>query len=144
MLKRFHTYPLLFSALAAAGGTDAKNFQVETGYDFLWVKGQAFVYDANGLGVDPDLWPRLVVTLQDGSTQQAITTGETPIHSLFGTGSLPFILPAPHRIIGGATFNATVFNRHVANAYSVVLAFSGVHVRPGAAMPARLMRRAAS
>lgn len=143
MLKRFHTYPLLFSALAAAGGNDSKSFQVETGYDFLWVKAQAFVYDVNGLGVDPDLWPRLVVTLQDGSTQQAITTGETPIHSLFGSGSLPFILPAPHRIVGGATFNATVFNRHATVAYSVYLALSGVHVEAGAALPARLRRRAA-
>lgn len=143
MIKRFHTYPLLFSALAAAGGNDAKSFQVETGYDFLWVKAQAFVYDAAGLGVDPDLWPRLVVTLQDGSTQQSITTGETPVHSLFGSGTLPFILPAPHRILGGSTFNASVVNRHTLNIYSVYLAFSGLHVEAGAAMPARLPRRAA-
>lgn len=140
-MKRFHTYPLLFSALAAAGGSDTKSFQIETGYDFIWTKSQAFVYDAAGLGVDPDLWPRLGVILQDGASQMQITTGEASVHSMFGTGTLPYILPAPHRVRGGALFNAQVFNRHTLTAYSVVLHFSGVHVLAGAGL-ARAPRRA--
>jgi len=125
-LRRFHDYPLTFGPLAFAGGNDIKSFQVETGYDFAWLKASAFVFDANGLGVAPDSWPRLTCLLSDGSTQLQISTGEQAIGNLFGAGRYPYILPIPHILRGGQTLTAQVFNRHTATAYSVTLSFSGV------------------
>jgi hypothetical protein len=130
-LQRFHSYVLSFGAIAF-GANLPLAFQVDTGFDFIWMKASAFIYDAAGLGVSTLLLPRLTVVLQDGSTKQQITDGEVPVASLFGTGQIPYILPLRHRIVGGATFNAQVFNRHTATAFGVDLVFSGAHVQRGA------------
>ncbi len=130
--ERFHNY-VLSSAAIAAGGQQVLTFLVDTGYDFIWMKSQAFVYDANGLQVSTLLMPRLTVNLQDGSSKQQVNDGEVPIAALFGTGQIPYILPVRHRIRGGMVFNATVFNRHAATAFSVDLVFSGSHVVLGQA-----------
>ena len=126
MIQMFHTYILNFPTLAINGGTLQQQFQVETAYRFEMMKLSAFVYDAAGLGVSENVLPRLGVLLQDGATSRNLISGEAPLRTLFGTGELPFILPARHKVIGGATFLASVFNRHTAIVYSVVLAFSGI------------------
>ncbi len=125
--ERFHNY-VVPSGVIAAGGNAALNFLVDTGYDFIWMKSEAFIYDANGLQVSTLQLPRLTVILQDGSSKQAINDNEVPIAALFGTGQIPYILPVRHRIVGGATFNIQVFNRHNATPFSVDLVFSGSHV----------------
>ena len=132
--ERFHSYVLSTAAALAAGANTPLNFLVDTGYDFIWMKAEAFIYDANGLQVSTLQLPRLTVILQDGSTKQAINDNEVPIAALFGTGQIPYILPTRHRIVGGATFSATIFNRHANTAFSVDLVFSGMHVAPGAGL----------
>lgn len=139
---RFHTYELLFAALAAGGGSASDSFQVETAFDFHWLKAQAFIYDANGLGVSTLQWPNVEVLLQDGATAQQLSNRAASIPALFGTGQIPYILPKPHRIGAGATFNATAKNLHAANAYSVRLLFSGIHVKAGTPLVANRRRRA--
>jgi hypothetical protein len=129
--ERFHSY-VLSSAAILFGANQQLNFQVDTGYDFIWMKAQAFIYDVNGLQVSTLQLPRLTVVLTDGATKQSITDNEVPIATIFGTGQIPFILPVRHRIVGGATFNAQVINRHGATTFSVDLVFSGSHVERGA------------
>jgi len=130
-VERFHSYVLSFAAIVA-GANAPLSFQVDTGFDFIWMKSQAFIFDADGLGVSRLQLPRLTAVLQDGSTKQQITDGEVSIAALFGSGEIPYILPMRHRIIGGATFNATVFNHHNATTFGVDLVFSGAHVQRGA------------
>lgn len=132
MLERFHAYVMNFPALAAAGGTLQQAFQVENSYRFEMMKLSAFVYDANGLGISESVLPRLGVLLQDGASSQQLTSAEVPLRSIFGTGELPFVLPAKHIVLGGATFLATVFNRHTVTAFSAVLVFSGRLLPTGA------------
>jgi len=141
MFKRFHTYELTFSALAAAA-SGSGTFLVETLYDFWWIKSQAFIFDAAGLGVSTLLLPNLEVTLQEGSSQQQLTSQAAAIAGLFGTGQLPFILPTMHVIVGGANFNVTVTNRHTATAFSARLQFSGVLVMKGTSPTSRRVARA--
>jgi hypothetical protein len=133
LMKRFYTYELTFPATGTivAGLSSQQTFQVETAFDFYWLKAQAFIYDVNGLGIVTTTLPLLTVTLQEGSTQQNLNTSETAIANIFGTAQLPYILPTSHKIVGGSSFTATVFNRHAATAYSCKLSFSGLHVPAG-------------
>ena len=130
--QRFHSYELNFSALTAATGSGQDSFLVESNYDFYWMKSEAFVYDAAGLGVSTLQWPNIEVLMQDGASQQQLSNRAVALASLFGTGQIPYILPKPHAVYGGATFNATVYNKHTTTAYSVRLLFSGIHVDRGA------------
>lgn len=130
-VQRFHSYVLSFAAIAA-GANAVLSFLVDTAYDFIWIKAEAFIFDANGLGVSMLELPRMNVVLQDGSSKQQLTDNEVPIAALFGTGQIPYILPIRHRITGGASFNAQVFNRHNATTFGVDLVFSGAHVGRGA------------
>ena len=125
--QRFHSYRLLFAALAAAANQPA-SFQVETDYDFYWVKAEFFAYD--GAGTATKL-PLATVLLQDGSTAQQLSNATLPVSALFGSGEIPFILPAPHLVKAGSTFNATVYNISAATVYTVYLVFSGLHVPMG-------------
>ena len=130
-LKRIHTYELSYAALAAAGGSGQTQFQVESDYDFWWVKSSAFVFDAAGLGVSKLQWPNIEVLLQDGKSLQQLSNQAVSVSGIFGSGEIPFILPQAHRVPGGATFTAVVTNRHATIAYSVRLCFTGVHVFRG-------------
>jgi len=130
-VNRFFTYELTLGPLIAATGQDTDTFQVQAAYDFYWFKSAAFIFDANGLGVSTLQWPNIDVLLQDGSTTEQMSDQAASVNSLFGTGQIPFILPQPHKIDAGSSFNVSVFNRHASVAYSVRLAFSGVHVFKG-------------
>ncbi len=130
--RRFHTYAI-DSGVLAFGGADPKNglsFQVEAALDFLWTKSAAFIYDANGLGVDPAAAPFISVIISEGSSAQPICD-EVPVTSLFGTGQLPFILPAMHLIKGGTQILVDLNNRHTGTPYTCELAFCGVLVPAG-------------
>lgn len=129
-MKQFHGYELTFGSLAAAGSSTA-NFQVENAYDFYWTKSAAFVYDANGLGVSELQRPNLEVTLQQGSSAANLTNQATALENLFGSARVPFILPVPHKIQGGATLNVTVKNQHASVTYSARLCFIGIFVPAG-------------
>lgn len=141
-VNKFFAYEMTFSALAAVTGTDTKNFQVNSAYDFYWFKSAAFIYDANGLGVSTLQWPNMEVELKDGSTTEQTTNQAAAIHSLFGSGQIPYILPQPHMIAAGASFFAQVWNLHGATAYSVRLCFQGVHVFKGEPLNARAAQAA--
>lgn len=129
--NRYFSYELTLGPMVAATGQDTDTFQVQAAYDFYWFKSEAYIYDANGLGVSTLQWPNIEVLLQDGATTEQMSNQAAAINSLFGTGQIPFILPQPHKIDGGSSFNVSVFNKHATIAYSVRLAFSGVHVFKG-------------
>lgn len=133
-VQRVAHYVMNFAALAAnnvAASTGQDSFQVDSGYDFWWMKAEAFVFDANGLGVSTLQWPRLTVLLSDGVSQQQLSDEAVAVQSIFGTGQIPYILPQPHKVEATATMNATVTNFHTVTAYSVQLVFSGLHVQKG-------------
>lgn len=125
--QRFHNYRLLFTAIAAGANAPA-SFVVETDYDFYWIKAQFFAVTSAGVALKD---PQLTVLLQDGSTSQHLSNATVPVPAQFGSGEIPFILPAPHLVKGGATFNATVYNVSAATIYTVYLVFSGLHVPVG-------------
>lgn len=139
-VNRFFTYEVTLGPMAAAG-SDVKNFQVQAAYDFYWMKSEAFVYDANGLGVSTLQWPRISITLQDGSTTEQMTSQAAAVASIFGTGQIPFILPQPHLIVGGSNFSVTATNNHASIAYSVSLAFSGIHTFKGMPLQRAQLKR---
>lgn len=125
--QRFHSHSLLYAAIAA-GANSPQSFQVETDYDFYWIKAQFFAYD--GAGTATKL-PLATVLLQDGSTKQQLSNANVPVPALFGSGEIPYILPSPHLVKAGSTFNATVFNISAATVYTVYLVFSGLYVPVG-------------
>ncbi|HJX19126.1 MAG TPA: hypothetical protein VJ437_13165 [Acidiferrobacterales bacterium] len=139
--KRFFTYEVTLGPMAAATGTDTDTFQVKADYDFYWFKSEAFVYDSNSLGVATTQWPLIEVMLQDGGSTEQLMNQAAAVNSVFGTGAIPYILPQPHKVPGGSTFNVTATNKHASIAYSVRLAFSGVHVFKGQSLYEQVARK---
>lgn len=133
--ERFANYETTHAAMAAATGSSQQSFQIESNYDFWWIKATAFVYDAAGLGVSRLQWPNLEVLLSEGASNQQLMNQAVSLNSLFGSGEIPFILPKPHTIQGGSTLTATVYNKHTTTAYSARLCFSGVLKLRGAPVP---------
>lgn len=124
--ERFANYELTFAALAASTGSSQQSFQVESNYDFWWIKAEAYVYDSAGLGVSRLQWPNLEVLISEGASNQQLMNQAVSLNSIFGSGEIPYILPRPHTIQGGSTLTATVYNKHATIAYSARLCFSGV------------------
>lgn len=142
--QRLHHYTMLYPAMAPAAVLP-QSFQVETDYDFYWIKAEFFAYDAAGAATKS---PLLAVLLQDGSSAQQLSNIYPPVAAVFGSGEIPYILPAPHLVKAGSTFNATVRNDSGAVTYTLYLVFSGLHVPAGTVLPsaqrsARMQRSAA-
>ena|SRR5258706_15432859 len=128
--RRAQIYVLKYAALAFGGGApNQQSFQVDTEYDFELFYLTAFVFDANGLGVLETQWPNITALLADGATKQSLTSDEAALRGLFGTGPEPHPLREKHVVQGGATFFATLNNRHAATAFSATLHFIGVLAR---------------
>ena len=130
--KGFYSYTVLFVSIAPAA-VPSLPFQTDTDSDFFWMKSTMFADIAGAAQTDSSrVLPLLKVLLQDGASSRQLMKEELPVAALFGSGEIPYILPVPHRIAPGSTFNVSVRNYSAATTYAnVYLVFSGVKVYLG-------------
>lgn len=123
-----YTYELAFAAIAAAGGQQSNSFQVEANSDFILHKLSYMADVAVAAQTDSTrIVPLATVLLTNSGTARQMMNAAVPIPSLFGTGQLPFILPASFLLKGNTTFTAQVTSYVVAGTvYNIRLSFHGV------------------
>jgi len=84
------------SGTVAAGGTATDSIAIEADSDFVIVKQSMHVTDGAGAALtwDSRIIPNVTLQIIDTGSGRQFFDGEQPAANLFGTGEIPFILPA--------------------------------------------------
>lgn len=96
-VQTFFSYPVP-SVTLAAGGQDSSTVRIESATDFVWFKSVYFadVDGVTGDQIDADrIIPSIDVQIQVSGADRNLFNGFVPVPSVFGTGRIPFVLPAP-------------------------------------------------
>lgn len=124
-VRDFFAYELDFASVAAAG-TASASFTVQTDSNFLWQYGCFFADIAGAVQTDSSrVIPLITATIQDQSSGRNLTSAAVPIASLFGNGSLPFLLPTPRFFRAATQVTVAITNFSAATAYVLKLQFIG-------------------
>ena len=122
----FFVYAVEFENLAA-GSTAEGNIQIQADLDFVWKLGAYFAVNLD-IGADPTLdtfpVPPISVQVTDSGSGRNLFNTAIPINQVFGTGSLPFVLPTERIFRARSNVQFTVSNEGLA-AYSFNLSLIG-------------------
>ena len=118
VMRDLYTYTAGFtgaSVLAAGASlTDIINFESDS--DFIWTKSTFVAYDA-AVTSNGNKNVAITVSINDSGTGRNLQQEPTPITSMAGTGSLPFILPQARTIKGNSTVQFVFTNFSAADTY---------------------------
>lgn len=121
--KVFFVYSVIISAIAS-GSTGAGQFTVQADSDFLiqQLVGQQIV--SNAAVADP------YTTIQITDTGSSFNLFDQPqlFRTVFGTATLPFILPAPKLLKRNAAINVNLTNVNSGAAATYYLSFIGQRI----------------
>jgi hypothetical protein len=124
-VRDFFVYELDFATINA-GLTGSATFTVQTDSNFLWQQG---TYDASIAGAaytqNTRPIPNMNCTIQDTSSGRQLMSSPVPIPSMFGTGQLPFVIPAPRFFRANTQVTVSVTNFDAAVNYDLKLSFIG-------------------
>ncbi len=120
--KDFFVYQTNVASLAAAASTTT-TITIEADSNF-WLQKLSFnaVIGTNGANQTA---PNLLVLITDTGSGRQLMNSPVPVPALFGTGSLPFILPNPRLIRRNGSISIAWTSYEAANALSVRLDFIG-------------------
>lgn len=118
-LKEGYVYTGFLSTLAA-GADGSAVVNVDTDADFFVMKHTFFITTgANDAPTQNNFeLANLLVQIQDTSSGRTFFRRPLPLPSVFGTGSDPFIWPAPYGVQGGGTLEFTFTNNTAATVYN--------------------------
>lgn len=119
--RDFFTYELDFSGLGP-GLTQTQSFVIQADADFLLTKLTFAAFDGTGAFVAN---PEVSILLQDGGSGRNLMSQSVPVGNLFGSGSLPFILPRQRLFVSRSQVQVTATNFSATNTYNVRLSFIG-------------------
>lgn len=109
-VQTFFTYLVPPITLAAAG-SGSSTLRIESATDFVWFKGayQAEIVPAAVLTDSTRIIPLVDVQMQVSGSDRNLASAPTPVPNWFGTGEIPFVLPAPMILLANSeiTFNFT-------------------------------------
>lgn len=125
-VRSFFVYRLNFLAVAPAG-TPSDTVRFDSASDFFWIKA---TYEADiAAAVQTDSTRQLAANvdcqLQSGGSDKNLFQGPVPIPSIFGTGTLPFVLPFPQKFARNSELTVSLISREAATTYNIRLAFIG-------------------
>lgn len=127
-VRDFFTYEVDFSAVNYTGSSQTVqgSFTVQADSNFLWQYGchmsdlaQA-AETASGLVI-----PLVTATITDSSSGRQLMSAGVPVGSIFGNGTLPFLLPTPRFFRAQTTVTVSLTNYSAANNYQIKLQFIG-------------------
>jgi len=121
----FYTHQAAFSGLAA-GGVDSKEIKIDSDSDFTVVK-LCYFADIAAAGQEDAtrVIPLVNVLITDSASDAQLMRAPVPVPNIFGTGQIPFILPAPHVFRASGTISIAVTNFDAANTYNLTLSLIG-------------------
>lgn len=123
--RDFFTYGINIQNLLA-GAQSPGQFTVDAGWDFMWQKATFYAIDDTGAILTD---PNLTIVITDTGTGRAMMNIPLAIPAIFGTGSLPFILPTSKLFQARATVAVLVQSNEAAINYdNVYLQFVGTQL----------------
>ena len=124
----FYNYSVFFTNLAP-NTSATTSLQIEADSDFEIVKLQQFtISDAAEATpqISTNQVPDVTVLLTDTGSGRQLMNIALPISNIFGSGTLPFILPRTKRLFARSTLSVQVTNLNTADTYAYIyLTFSG-------------------
>lgn len=125
-IRDFFTYELDFAAVTGNGGTAQSSFTVQADSNFLWQYGCYMADLAAALQTDDSrVIPLISCAIMDSSSGRQLSSGNVPVNSIFGYGSLPFLLPTPRFFRAQTQVNVSLLNFSASNTYNIKLSFIG-------------------
>ena len=122
----FFVYAVEFENLTA-GSTAEGNIQIQADSDFIWKLGAYFALNVTG-GLDPTLdtypVPPVSVQITDSGSGRNLFNTALPINQVFGSGSLPFVLPTERIFRARSNVQFAVSNERVDD-YTFTLSLIG-------------------
>jgi hypothetical protein len=109
--RDFFTYECVTVTTLAPAGNQTLSVTIDSDGDFFWTKGCVYADIANDAFTDSTRpIPALTVLITDGTTQRNMSNVPVAVNNLFGTGSLPFILPVAKYFAARSLITLTVYN----------------------------------
>jgi len=128
IVKDFFAYELDFSGLVA-GEAATGNINIQADSAFQLQKLTYFADIAAAPQTDSSrVLPLVMLQMTDTGSGRNLFSTAVPIPSIFGTGNLPFILPAPKEFSAKATISVVVSNFSAATTYNLRLTLIGQKV----------------
>lgn len=127
-IKDFYIYRTTYDALGA-GTSQSDNFTVEADSDFMLHKLAYFADIAQAAQEEQTrVLPLITALITDTGSGRQLSSGAIPVPSYFGSGRLPFILPAPKLFLARSVVQVQVENFSASTEYNVKLAFIGYKI----------------
>lgn len=134
--KRYRTYDYFAYSVDIAeadllpNSSVSVNFNIQRDSDFVWTMGTFFENLAGAAQQNGviDMPPATVQIIDTGSGRALLET-PAPVTSLFGTGSLPFILPVP-RVFDARSTIVVQLSNYGTSAFGLGLTFIGYKAYP--------------
>lgn len=127
-VRDFFTYEVDLTNVnfTGSGQTVQGSFTVQADANFLWQYG-AHMSDLAGAAETSGtlVIPLVTATITDSSSGRQLMSAGVPIGSIFGNGTLPFLLPTPRFFRAQTTVTVSVTNYSAANNYNIRLQFIG-------------------
>jgi len=129
--KDFYVYQSEVTTIAP-GANASDNINIQADSDFILYKLSFFATDDASVQPITDanrVLPEVTVQITDTGSGRQVLDGPLPIPAIFGTGELPFILPAPRRFAANSTIALSYSNFTTGTStYQLFLAFVGMKV----------------
>jgi hypothetical protein len=127
----FYVYTASFGNIASGATTGPTNgpLQIQADSDFEWRK-LTFFSELHG-GTPPFLQsqiPELALMVTDGGSGRQLFSSATPLSSIAGNGTLPFILPVTYIFEAKSTIQLTLTNFSIAGSGGGASAYDNVFV----------------
>lgn len=127
-IKDFYIYRTTYDALTE-GTSQSDNFTVEADSDFMLHKLAYFAdVGQDGFTEATRIIPLATALITDTGSGRQLSSGAIPIPSYFGSGRLPFILPAPKLFLARSVVQVQVENFSDDTEYNLKLAFIGYKI----------------
>lgn len=130
-VQSFFTYPVPVVTLAA-GASGSSTLRIESATDFLWFKStfmaEQWVDPESQGGQDASTYrmPSVDVQIQVSGSDRNLMNGAVAIPTLFGTGEVPFVLPAPMVLLANSEVRFDFKSRESTNVTRVALCLIGL------------------
>jgi len=121
----FFTYEVDFFGLASAVSATS-SFTVQQEADFMLSK-ITMTADVAGAAITDATRPIPLCTIMinDTGSGRNLMASAVPLGNIFGSGSLPFILPRQRLFVASSVVNVTLTNYSAATTYDIRLSFIG-------------------
>jgi len=124
----FQIYNMYFPALAPAGVADqVLTFDASSNFVWYYAAWSAYNHAGNTAWTESTRQiPAITVLLTPGDTSSQMMNQAVPVSHIFGSGEMPFVLPAPRELPARSTLAFHMVNLDSAITYDLYLSLIGV------------------